>query len=691
MATYKYQQNLFEGSSAGYVQYNINPGFETRFSAGETFEIVGKAYSKDLKRYGVVVECKPDSSNSFYEIGSVKKTITKGGSATFSITCTVTDRLANATGSRGFAGALSFTLMDTEDFQSGASTVAANDQKLNILQYRLDPVVKGITFVDKRGAFEHFGGIVQNKSDLTAELDVELDPLDPALYVDNVKIAIGENTIEIKRDNVSGLSAYVGKVDFAGEFNEYTVEVVDNKGLAGSKTFGALSVFPYQDPKLYALTGIDVAERYTLEYDDAGVASEKLSDSGEYLWVSFGAETSSVNGKNAWSITCRYAERGYALTNDKVIFSGTDGDAVSAFRDQSIIPRINRFSASKRYTVQLEIKDFFQSLILSFDVDKAGGYFNVEKYGVAAGMRSTSSQNNPKFESAYPVYAYAGIEGVTNYTMDEVNTGGKWIDGKPIYRRILTVSVSKINTWYVSTDNDMLTNVDTVVKYDFIGDTSTRIVNADSFYTTSAYTRAYIERQSDKSNIKLVYWTNDSVMLGTARAIIYYTKTTDGVEDDWLGYEYTRPATAMSSNTSGGYVVTASSEYSSNFAAWKAFNKSNSDSYCWATAYEDTNRWIQIKLDIPLNHVTVTITNRNHGSLVNGIIDGEILGSGDGSEWKTLCTITGRDGATSGLSTTHYCDVDGTFEYFRIKAKKVYNDTNVAIGEISIKGYGEAE
>ena len=691
MATYKYQQNFFEGSSVGYVQYNINPGFDTRFSVGETFEIVGKAYSKDLKRYGIVVEVSPDNGNGSYEIGHVVKTISKGGSATFSITCTITERLANAGGARGFTGKISFMLMDTSDFSSGASTVASDAQKLNIIQYRINPVIDGISFLDKTGAFDHFGGMVQSKSDLTAVLDAELDPLDPALYVDNVQISMGENVIEITRDNIAGTEAYIGKVDFTGEFDGYTVLVTDSKGLATTKTFGRLSVFPYQAPKLYALTGIDVAERYTLVYDDAGIASEVTSDSGEYLWISFGAETAPVNGKNAWNITCRYAERGYALANDKVIFSGEDGSEVSAYKDQNIIPRINRFNANTRYTVQLEIKDFFQSLILSFDVDKAGGYFNIEKHGVAAGMRSTATQSSPKFESAHPIYAYAGIEGVTNYTTEEVKTGGTWIDGKPIYRKILTLNVPKTNTWYVSANDDMLTDVDTVVKYDFIGDTSTRVVNADSFYSTSAYTRAYIERQSTKSDIKLVYWTNDSVMLGTARAIVCYTKTTDGISDDWLGYEYTRPASAMTSNSSAGCVVTASSEYSSNFAAWKAFNKSNSDSYCWATAYEDTNRWIQIKLDIPLNHVTVTITNRNHGSLVNGIIDGEILGSGDGSEWRTLCTITGRDGATSGLSTTHYCDVDGTFEYFRIKANKVYNDTNVSIGEISIKGYGEAE
>lgn len=41
---YSYQQNVYEGASYGYVQYNISPDIGTPISAGTTVTITGKAY-----------------------------------------------------------------------------------------------------------------------------------------------------------------------------------------------------------------------------------------------------------------------------------------------------------------------------------------------------------------------------------------------------------------------------------------------------------------------------------------------------------------------------------------------------------------------------------------------------------------------------------------------------------------------
>lgn len=62
--------------------------------------------------------------------------------------------------------------------------------------------------------------------------------------------------------------------------------------------------------------------------------------------------------------------------------------------------------------------------------------------GVCFGGFSTSTLGNPKMESHYPGFFYAGIHGVTNYEDGEVATGGRWIDNKPIYRSVHTGSVS---------------------------------------------------------------------------------------------------------------------------------------------------------------------------------------------------------------------------------------------------------
>lgn len=55
--------------------------------------------------------------------------------------------------------------------------------------------------------------------------------------------------------------------------------------------------------------------------------------------------------------------------------------------------------------------------------------------GACFGGFSTSTLGNPKLESHYPGFFYAGIHGVTNYADGEIKTGGRWIDNRPIYRK----------------------------------------------------------------------------------------------------------------------------------------------------------------------------------------------------------------------------------------------------------------
>lgn len=300
-----------------------------------------------------------------------------------------------------------------------------------------------------------------------------------------------------------------------------TLTVTDSRGREVVQSH-SISVKAYSNPLITAFS----VERYEPVYSaDEQIIGYAPSDTGENVWVTLKASCSDIEGLNAiaWKITAKTAD-------GESTYSGVgSGTLIDISNDRSIITAVVSAAAAVEYTVAVADTAGYNA----FQYDnvtpgRANFALAGSKYGASFGCLPKGTEAQPMLESAYPIYAYGGIDGVTNYTMDEVETGGTWIDGKPIYRRILTVSVPKINTWYVSTDDDMLTNVDAVVKYDFIGDTSTRVVNADSFYSTSAYTRAYIERQSNNRNsIKLVCWTNDSVMLGTARAIVYYTKTTD--------------------------------------------------------------------------------------------------------------------------------------------------------------------
>lgn len=66
--------------------------------------------------------------------------------------------------------------------------------------------------------------------------------------------------------------------------------------------------------------------------------------------------------------------------------------------------------------------------------------------GAAIGGFSTGTTSKPKFESYAPAYFYGGIDGITNYSTDEVETPYKWIDGRKIYRRIIAVKASANTT-----------------------------------------------------------------------------------------------------------------------------------------------------------------------------------------------------------------------------------------------------
>lgn len=150
------------------------------------------------------------------------------------------------------------------------------------------------------------------------------------------------------------------------------------------------------------------------------------------------------------------------------------------------------------------------------------------------------------------------------------------------------------------------------------------------------------------------------------------------------GIFVTRPAAAMTSNNSQGCVVSTSSEYSNNvYGAWRAFDKKNEDQYGWAAKTGVSAAWIQIKMDIALENITVTIANRVF-AYTNGPETGIIQGSNDGEIWVDLCSFEGRDGETSAHSTTHECNNSTPYQYVRIDASRTKD--LLAIGEITIVG-----
>ena len=101
---------------------------------------------------------------------------------------------------------------------------------------------------------------------------------------------------------------------------------------------------------------------------------------------------------------------------------------------------------------------------------------------------------------------------VNSYSTEEVNTGKKWIDGKPIYRIVLTTTanISGGDTSFGGLQTDVANlNIDTVIRADGI-DNNNRKTYRTLYFSSSSGFGPY-----------------SSGMLAGSKIILEYTKTTD--------------------------------------------------------------------------------------------------------------------------------------------------------------------
>ena len=468
------------------------------------------------------------------------------------------------------------------------------------------------------------------------------------------------------------------------------ITVTDSRGREVAQTH-IVKVQAYANP---IITDFRV-DRYEPIYDaDEQISGYMPSDVGENVWVTLVASCSDIIDGDVslnsigWKITAKGsdgAETEYS--------GGGSGTEIDISEDRTIITTTISAALGVQYTVEVfDTAGYGASQYDNITPGRANFALAASKHGASFGCLPKGTELKPMLESAYPFYAYGGIDGVTNYTTEEVKTGGTWIDGKPIYRKIVSMEVNKVNTWFYSEGDNAIENFGSLVHVDYkYYLASGSILHGSTFYDSSMYLRLYSGVTAE--NLWRLVASYVGSFPGTARAIVYYTKLVDDVPSGGEGeetlVEIIRPAAAMTSASSQGCIASASSENSTSYTAWKAFDKSSSNAYGWASKQTDTNKWIQLKMDVALKDITVTITNRTRDSLVNGIKAGSILGSNDGSTWTTLCTISGRDGAKSNSSTTHACNNETPYSYVRIKITSSSNETYAAVGEITIKGYGK--
>ena len=110
-----------------------------------------------------------------------------------------------------------------------------------------------------------------------------------------------------------------------------------------------------------------------------------------------------------------------------------------------------------------------------------------------------------------------------NYSTSEVKTTKKWIDGKPIYRKVITDTMpSTVNTSKSVTTN--IADADELIDFSSIITSSASCVKGNFYYAAANSACVYFSSSLDT----LYLQTTASGLVSTSvKVIVYYTKTTD--------------------------------------------------------------------------------------------------------------------------------------------------------------------
>ena len=385
------------------------------------------------------------------------------------------------------------------------------------------PTGLSMTVADLAGFASTYGAPLQTASRLRLTGAFTLDPAHPDLSAQHVLKLIdsdGDTVYTAVRADTAVFD--VGALDASGTVTwRYTVN--DSGGNSATAT-GTFIMRPYAAP---TIAGLQV-ERYVTGVDDHGDPTYTADDAGDKVRFTFQAIVSAVAGLNAWTMTLTYGEgteAGYGGESVD-IGSGTDGGIYSYTEDRTLLGA--EISISSPWWFRIDVRDSVTQATgyMVGYVDAASALFNVEKYGVAVRMRTTATEAEHLFEVAEDAQArfHGGIRGVTDYVLSEQPTGGRWIDGRPIYRQTVRGTVAAQTQRVIATIADIAQAV-------AIGGTLTRasdgaIFPANYYYSDSNHSFLFVNGSGGVETY--------TRFAGDLIITLEYTKTTDDPRTLWV-------------------------------------------------------------------------------------------------------------------------------------------------------------
>ena len=410
--SYKQTMDSVGYGGGGYINFNVSPALNSILGVGDTLTISGQAYWKTVAIKSIEV------SLDSISIGYVNKSIAKATAGTFSIQITISQEMVNSL-CRYSAGniatrQLSFTVWDTANCDGGGMyTNEVSSHRYRILPNRVAPTIGSGVISDQHPAlansqtpYEYFGGFVDGESLPRFTFSFTTDERDPKLTATHTLEITGGTLAEplvVTAATAAGASSVVFDLpepDYCGALS-YTYTLVDSAGLSASSS-GSFQAFSYQKPSV----SLFEATRYENVIDEGAVPS----DGGTHVWIDLNGAVSPVAGKNAWSVSLHCETVDHTSPSTRTVTSGTDGATFSYSQDTSVFTA--EVSAADTWEFTVVVSDMLNTEQITTLVLKAGGYLDVEKTGVAVGMRSTATAANKKFEVAedYSAYLYGGIE-----------------------------------------------------------------------------------------------------------------------------------------------------------------------------------------------------------------------------------------------------------------------------------------
>ena len=469
----------------------------------------------------------------------------------------------------------------------------------------------------------------------------------------------------------SGASASIAHAPIAGSGEvPYTYTVTDSRGLTRSYT-GALMVLAWTAPQITAFS-IQRVNSSGAQAVDGTCALASVQGSVASLMVD-GAEKNSLRyrvqyrqtGTEAWTDSDEVATTAVSVDQSWVLQA--DGEDIDSFNDM------------QGYQFRLMLADIYAASQAMDEMPTKEIRLSIheESGNMGFGGEARTDTDGPHYDFYGPVHFRAGSTGQTVYSAGEVETGDRWVDGRPVYR----ICGMQARAMAASTLTDIelgVAAIENVICADVYlrQGAAWRPANYPNRNTLSVHT--WLINNSDTAPSLRIIMGNDM----SADAVSYaieYTKAEDTPTYYWLPF--------LSSPNEQDCVLTASSEYSGNYQMEYAFNGLASN--YWACAVSDSQRWVQVQLPYALRNITVKLVSPQ-GSAVqtaNVPVSGSFQGSNDGSSWAALGSYSGRSTA-AGSVTTHSLNNSTGYKYLRISITSPGASSGVwtGFGDIRIEG-----